>query len=107
MVNQRTAQPVAPQEGAVGTFAHHVEFIEDGFLVLGNDCFRAQAAAFRVQCFHQTRNGSQDLDVFADRNFDAGSQHFDHNIKTCSARFFGLEFGGMHLGNRGRCQRLI
>src|SRR5476649_1157503 len=99
-VQQLRAFEVALELAGVGGLAQQVEFVVDGFFVIGDHVHRVQQARVGGEALGGARKNEQPRQVLADDRLEAGANHLHHHF------FASLELRGVHLCDRGRGQRV-
>ena len=90
-VEQRRTFEVALQLAGVGRLAQQVEFVVDGFFVVGDHVHRVQQARIGREAFGRAGQDEQPCQVLADDRLEAWANDFHHHF------FAGLELRGVHL----------
>ena len=106
VVDQRTAQPVAPQLAGIGRLAHEVQFVVDDLFVFGHHLPGAQPAAVLRVFGRDTGQCVQQGDIAVHLRGDARAPHLDHHVHAGRA-IGALEPGSVHLRNGRRGQRAL
>ena len=94
-------EEIASQQAGVGAFALQVELVEQGRFDFGDHVERADLVGVGVDPIGQFAERTQQFDIALDARLNIGPQHLDHDFAAIA------QFGGMHLGDRGRGQRLL
>ena len=100
-VDQRRAFEVALELAGVGRFAQQVELVVDDLLVVADHFHRVQATRLAGHAFGDTCEQEQPGQVLGDDRPQPRADHLDHHV------FAAVQARGVHLGDRGRGQRLL
>ncbi len=98
-VQHGRAFEVAAQLAGVGRFAQQVEFVVNGFFVIGDHVHRVQQSRVSGYPLGDLRQNEQPRKVRTDDRLQARPHHFDYHFFAC------FQTRGVDLSDRSRSQR--
>ena len=97
----RTVLPEPAHQTGVGGFALQIAFGQQCTFQFADHIMRTDFVGMRMQAAESIGQQTHQRDIGPDAGFDVGTQHFHNDLAAV------LQPCRMHLGNRGRSQRLV